>query len=309
MDYGHAEADRLLKRLERKLSKEYKTAYKEMKAKADAYFSKFAEDDAKKLADMKAGKITPKQYSKWRADTMLAGKEYKKMVDVLAKDLTNVNKIAMSMVDEHTPTVYALNYNYGGYEMARGLNENFSFQLADHKTAERLMKENPKLLPKVNVPKDMRWNQRKMRSALLQGVLQGDSVDKIANRLQGVTTMSKTAALRNARTMTTGAENAGRVESYHEAAKLGIEVQKQWIATLDSRTRASHAHLDGEVREDEYFSNGLMYPADPNGDHSEVYNCRCTIICKVMKHEYDMSGRASKLGNTSYEEWKNGHRG
>ena len=308
MDYGHAEADRLLKRLERKLNKEYKTAYKEMKAKADAYFKQFAKEDTKKLADVKLGKITQKEYVKWRADNMLVGKEYNKMVDVLAKDLTNVNQIAMSMVDQHTPTVYALNYNYGGYEIAHGLNENFSFQLVDHKTAERLMKENPKLLPHVDVPKDRRWNQRKMRSALLQGVLQGDSVDKIANRLQGVTDMSKTAAIRNARTMTTGADNAGRIESYHEAESLGIEVQKQWLATMDSRTRASHVHLDGEVRDvDEYFSNGLMYPSDPDGEPSEVYNCRCTIICKVKRHNYDMSNRASKLGNMSYEEWKNGH--
>lgn len=52
---------------------------------------------------------------------------------------------------------------------------------------------------------------------------------------------------------------------------------KQWDAALDSRTRDSHARLDGEIRElDEKFSNGLMFPGDPSGRPEEVINCRCT---------------------------------
>lgn len=52
---------------------------------------------------------------------------------------------------------------------------------------------------------------------------------------------------------------------------------KQWDASLDARTRDSHARVDGEIRElDEKFSNGLMFPGDPNGAAAEVVNCRCT---------------------------------
>lgn len=43
------------------------------------------------------------------------------------------------------------------------------------------------------------------------------------------------------------------------------------------RTRESHRRVDGEIRElDEKFSNGLMFPGDPNGSAAEVVNCRCT---------------------------------
>ena len=49
--------------------------------------------------------------------------------------------------------------------------------------------------------------------------------------------------------------------------------------TLDNRTRTWHRELHGEVRElEELFSNGLLYPGDPNGDPGEVWNCRCTLI-------------------------------
>ncbi len=50
------------------------------------------------------------------------------------------------------------------------------------------------------------------------------------------------------------------------------------MATLDGRTRDSHRDLDGErVPYDEPFSNGLMFPADPQGAGREVWNCRCTM--------------------------------
>ena len=61
--------------------------------------------------------------------------------------------------------------------------------------------------------------------------------------------------------------------------KYGVDVKKMWYATLDGRTRTQHREIHGEVRElEEKFSNGLLFPADPNGAPSEVYNCRCTML-------------------------------
>jgi SPP1 gp7 family putative phage head morphogenesis protein len=47
--------------------------------------------------------------------------------------------------------------------------------------------------------------------------------------------------------------------------------KKEWLATMDSRVREAHAAMNGEVVGiDEAFSNGSMYPDEPN--------CRCTIL-------------------------------
>lgn len=64
--------------------------------------------------------------------------------------------------------------------------------------------------------------------------------------------------------------------------------------------RDSHAHLDGiQVEYNEKFPNGLMYPADPQGAPSEVYNCRCTLIADVL----GMRGKRTSNTVESYEKW------
>lgn len=94
--------------------------------------------------------------------------------------------------------------------------------------------------------------------------------------------MNKTQAIRSARTIVTGAENKGRQDSYAMATADGIILQKEWIATNDSRTRHSHAVLDGAiVDQDKKFDNGLMFPGDPNGRPEETWNCRCTVAAVV----------------------------
>lgn len=62
---------------------------------------------------------------------------------------------------------------------------------------------------------------------------------------------------------------------------MGIKVKKEWIATLDGRTRHSHGIADGQqVEIDGKFKVGaseLRFPGDPQGAAEEVYNCRCTM--------------------------------
>lgn len=155
-----------------------------------------------------------------------------------------------------------------------------SFTLLDAHTVERLQRDGDIKLPrkKVDIPKDERWNTKQMSSKLLQGILAGDAIPTIANSLMQVIGNNAAAAVRNARTMVTGAENVGRLDSYEDLAEKGVVQKKVWIATADDRTRESHLLLDGEeVDIDKPFSNGLMYPADPSGDPAEVYNCRCSM--------------------------------
>ena len=122
--------------------------------------------------------------------------------------------------------------------------------------------------------------------------------------------MSASASIRNARTMTTAAENAGRMDRFEEAKEMGIKMKKTWVATLDDRTRDAHALLDGQtVDVDEPFDSILgpiMYPGDPDADPENVYNCRCTMITQIAGYERDISDRVmgESLGGMTDEEWK-----
>jgi SPP1 gp7 family putative phage head morphogenesis protein len=160
-----------------------------------------------------------------------------------------------------------------------------SFSLIDEATVARLQREGDITLPakKIDIPKDERWNTKQMSSKLLQGILNGDSIPKIAESLKDVIGNNDASAVRNARTLTTQAENAGRLDSYKNLESQGVVQKKVWMATPDDRTRKSHIDIDGEeVDINDEFSNGLMYPADPAGAAEEVWNCRCSMRTHII---------------------------
>ena len=314
-DKGFQESEKLLNELEKRIHKEYAQASKEMSEKVDAYFAKFEKADAKMQKAVKEKRMSAKEYDEWRLRKMATGKQYIAMRNTLARDLTNTDRIAMKMVNQALPDVYALNMNYGTYSIEKDSKINTSFTLYNHAAVEKLIKDNPQLLPnpKVDIPKDLRWNQQHIQSAITQGILQGKSIPEIAKNLQSVTGMDERAAIRNARTAMTGAQNAGRLDSMKRAQARGIGVKKGWLATLDHVTRDSHVDLDGEVQElDRAFSNGLMFPGDASGAPAEVYNCRCRLTHEYDKYKTDWNNLAnrnvSKLGNMSYQEWKDKHK-
>ena len=149
---------------------------------------------------------------------------------------------------------------------------------------------------------------------MLQAILQGETIPAIASRIANqVGESNRKAAIRNARTITTGVENRGRVDSYKRAQEMGIDLRQQWVATLDSRTRHEHRLLDGQTAKvGGYFEvegDKIRYPGDPEAPGYLVYNCRCTLIAYMKGFERDMSdlnGRNTKnFDNMSYEEWKN----
>lgn len=316
LDDGFKESEKLLNQLEKEVHDVYAQAIKEMTKKVDNYFAKYKAEDEKQRAKYEQGEITKKEYTEWRQRKMLAGKQYVQMRDTLAKDLTNTDSIAMKMVGDKMIDVYALNMNYETYNIEHETRLDTSFSLYNHDSVERLIKTNPAILP---IPKpdkmlDYKWNKQHLQSALTQGILQGESITKIAKRFQNVSGMDERAAIRNARTAMTGAQNGGRLDAMERANENGVEVKKGWMATLDDRTRDSHVDLDGEEREiDEEFSNGLMFPGDPEGEPGEVYNCRCRMIHIYPKHPVDWSDlslrNTDKLGNMTYEEWKEAHDG
>lgn len=310
-DYAHNYTDKQLEALERRFRSVYRQAEKEVTEKLEDYLKKFEAKDKAKQKLLAEGKISEEDYKNWRYGQMMTGKRWKAMRDQLAQDYTNANQNAIDAMNRRLPDVFAENTNYTTYEIENGLHVDTSFTMYDRQTVDRLLRDNPELLPQpsVDIPKDLRWNRQKIQGAIEQGILQGESIPKIARRMQKVTDMNKSAATRNARTAMTGAQNGGRIESYKRAESLGIKMKMTWVATMDSRVRHEHALMDGETIEvGDTFSNGCKYPGDPSGAPETVYNCRCTTIAQLKGFEHDVSqGRFSKLDNMSYDEWKEFH--
>ena len=293
--------------LQQKLQLTYADAIDGMTARIEKSLEEFAKDNAKWQADVAAGKKDAKAYAAWCKDQALHNDQLKALKKALAQDLTAADKMAMAYVNQVPAGVYAEGMNFATYEIEHGAKANTSFTLYNKNTVMELVANEPDLLPQAafDKAKDTAWNSRHVTSAVTQAVLQGQTVPQLAASIAGIAAMDQRAAMKAARTAMTSAHSLGKLKGYERAAGMGIDVEKQWLAALDSRTRGSHRHLDGEtVKLDAEFSNGLKYPGDPDGPASEVYNCRCTLVPIIGDVEYDEVERANKLGGMSYEEWK-----
>lgn len=315
-DAGHEATEKIIAEMEKKLSKQYAQAEKEVKAKLDDYFRRFEAKDAKWQEWVKNGVKTDKQYKQWRTQQIAQGERWTALKEQLAEDFQNANKIARSTIDGYLPEVYAINHNYGIYQIENGGEFATSLTLYDRQTVERLMRDDPELLPPpgktvskaIAQGRAERWSRQKLQSVMTQGILQGESIPKLATRLaKEVGESNRKAAIRNARTMATNAQNAGRYDSYRRARDKGIDLTIEWQATLDQRTRHDHRMLHGQRREvDEPFEvhDGnqtiqILYPAQLKGGSSDIpqhmiWNCfvgdtkvasDCEII-RSYKHEY-----------------------
>ena len=115
-----------------------------------------------------------------------------------------------------------------------------------------------------------------------RGIATGLGYDEIARNIANAASAPFSRTKTIARTEGHRIQQTSTADAQQAAKDRGADVVKQWDATLDGKTRESHRRVDGEIRElDETFSNGLMYPGDPNGAAAEVINCRCASLTRA----------------------------
>lgn len=299
MDAAHRATDRELERIEKKLAEIYRRAEGEIGETWKKYLAEQDEkikdlqaayDAAKKSGDKAEIRKAGRRLAGAKKERTIMDSHYQRMTEKLARDISSVNEKAIAYVNERLPKVYATNYN-GFSKKLESEQMGISFELVDESTARNLAMTDETLLPykKVNGKKDVRWNVQRLNAEVLQGILQGEPMDKVANRLSNVLGMNQASAIRNARTSVTSAENKGRIDMLHDARKKGVIVDKIWMAAHDSRTREAHLDLDGQqVPEDEAFDSSLgkiEYPGDPDAAPANTYNCRCSLGYKVVGFE------------------------
>jgi hypothetical protein len=322
-DYAHKLTDKQLADLEQRIAKLYKEAADELTDTVKSYFEQFAKRDAAMQEKLDAGEITEQQYKQWRLAQIGRGERFKALRDKVATRYTDANATAVAYVNDATPGIYSLNRNYAAYKIEQ-VSDKADFTLWDEQTVKRLIVEQPDLMP-YYPPKralqrgiDLKYGKQQITASVTSSILQGKGIGKIADDLQSrMRDMSRASAIRTARTAVTAAENAGRLDTYRSAQDMGIKLKKQWVATLDNRTRHAHAVADGQTVDVEkpFIIDGykLMKPGDESAPGYLVYNCRCTTIADlpdVPKSRHELrraidpeTGRSVLVPYMNYTQW------
>jgi hypothetical protein len=147
-----------------------------------------------------------------------------------------------------------------------------------------------------------------------QGLINGQSYVKQAQALKETFNGNAYNALRVVRTEGNRLANAGTYLNSEDLKESGVKIRRQWVATLDGRTRDSHQALDGQFEDDNglFHIHGLSarYPGD-FGDPAEDCNCRCATIDVVQGLEPTLrrgvnpvTGKSDIASYRDYDKWK-----
>ena len=152
------------------------------------------------------------------------------------------------------------------------------------------------------------------KSQMSRGIANNSTYSKIAKQLAMESEANYKQAMRIVRTEGGRVKSEAKLESMKEAKDAGADIVKQWDATFDSKTRAEHRYLDGQIKEiDEPFvdSQGREAQAPHKfGIASMDVNCRCIVVERArwalegeeIPNKVDSAGELVEGKN--YREWK-----
>ena len=310
-DWMAKKQDRQLIYLEQRVSEVYEVAQSEVSERFASFYSTYQTEYEKRLALVEAGEMTQEDFATWSRNMMLQSAQYQATLASITDVLVNSDVVAMAIVADRLPLVIAESYDFVaslGFEAADRAGITIgTFQIYNVDSVRAIIRDNPNLFPVVNLPEDEAWNRLHVNREITQAIIQGDTMEQVAQRLQSVTAMDNRSAIRNARTAMTAAENLGRTECASRLRDRGVPVKEVWLATKDSKTRDSHLLLDGtEKDENGYYGVGIIrtplrFPGDPFGDPEEIYNCRCrdNIVLEGIDHSNDFE-RYQDFMQTNY---------
>lgn len=320
-DYAHRLTERELAELEGRISAIYWEAKNSLDETVRAYFESFRKRDEemkKLIGTIQNGREwTEQDYNNWRLAQIGRGERFQALRNKVAERYTKANETATAYANDATPGIYSLNRNYAAYTIEQVAGD-VGFDLWDEQTVKRLIVEQPGLMPYYPHKRalrrgiDLAWGKKQITACVTSSILQGKSIKGMADDLQiRIPEMNRASAIRTARTAVTGAQNAGRMDSYHAAEKMGIRMKKEWLATLDNRTRHAHAILDGQQAEvDKPFKvdgEEIRFPGDPTAAGYLVYNCRCTLVAAVDGVDTSDALRRDEYGplpNMTFAQWE-----
>ncbi|KKL75615.1 hypothetical protein LCGC14_2053150, partial [marine sediment metagenome] len=136
-----------------------------------------------------------------------------------------------------------------------------------------------------------------LRQELERGMMAGEGITKMKDRVKEVFDVGEVRAEAIARTETNRAEGHGRLQAFKSSGET--DYLKKWITHFDDRTSAICKRLDGQtVGLNENFKDRTTGWAGPT--HPSHVNCRSTVIY-IPRETKEQKTRGEKIVNEELE--------
>lgn len=282
-------SNRRYKRMDGELYNYYKDTLKELKLEAKIYLERYDE-----LSFSKRLEIENRFKMMGRIDEVLS--------ELSSKTTQTITEY---VTEELQQGFYGTWYAIEGIE-----NVQLEFGMLPERYIEQLVNEP---VAGKAFSKRLYDNRKKLSTnvttALLDGATRGVGYAQVAKRIGELTEANYKQALRIARTEGGRVQSTVKQKAYEDAETMGIKLEKQWMSTLDEKTRTSHQILDGqraEIKEQFEFEG---YKADGPKLFGVPWldiNCRCTTIPVVndIAPEFRIDNTTGEhIKYTNYNEW------
>lgn len=282
---GQSLYDTSLAEIEKKLGKEYRKAYESAKLELQALF--LAMEDG----------VSTQEANKYNRLTKTL-----KAIDDNLKAVTNkaTSMTYSEMEQAYQDSYYGLTWateqatykdKVAGAAVVIGLwlaslkKKDPTWGKVSVKEVQELLEASPGGLPPIKTLKKhldlLQWEMEGIvRRNIATATSSGQAYRKTAKELEKLFTKGYNQALVVVRTESGRMFSEGFLDAHNKAVSAGIELQKRWVATLDGRTRDTHAFLDGKLADKDgwFYSSGAKAQA-PHlfGVASEDINCRCDV--------------------------------
>jgi SPP1 gp7 family putative phage head morphogenesis protein len=264
---GELAADTLIRDTEKTLIREYKRALDDIRSQLAQVYAKYSQD----------GSLTYAEMSKYNRLNSLHDNVRDELINLTGKTGRAITKLSEDAYEAgFYRSAYAIEAGGGpggmvsinwGSLSPETITASVQNPISGLTLSERLAVHRAEIITKI-------------RSEITQGLIQGESYPKMAKRIKTTLDGDATKAMRVVRTEGHRNTQAGRNECYARAQAKGVDLVKVWSASLDDRTRISHAKLDGqEADKDGYFHVAGAKAQHPGGFGVAALdiNCRCSV--------------------------------
>ena len=235
---------------------------------------------------------TPEKIAKWKQGYVNELLREHAVIDNITKVLKDAGVELAPGIKEALAEIYSINAKYTGQALTTAAEKagvKASFSMPTTKQAMIVLEDAQPVMSKIafNSLQDADALIHRLQNEMARAVILGESQDGLIKRIRSVMQDGQKRAKRIAQTEGTRVQSQARYNTIHEAAQMGINVQKRW-STRMVNSRESHIALNGAiVGADEKFKTitgyELAYPGDPSAPAAEVINCYCVLVPVVGK--------------------------